>query len=126
MDPTSAAAGAQDPHEWDAHGQIVVDALLDVFNRIQGREDLDTKQGRLQLDLRGFGGTACDADIGNAKAPRIHLHPHYGHYPEAVFPLQPMQPDSQHGLQLGVIELAGVPLLQFSVDKIAIRTVAGS
>ena len=73
--PAIGEAGlrVEDPDVWDAHVEVVCDALLHGREAVFGRKNLDADEGRLGEDLfrRSF---ECHADIRHAEPRRRDLH----------------------------------------------------
>ena len=66
--PGEAADGIEEPDVLDAHGEVVVDALLQLGEGVAGREDLDAEERGGADDALGGPAKGQDANVGNAEA----------------------------------------------------------
>lgn len=122
-DPTSARIGIDYPDIRHAHGEAIVETLLEFGESVVRREDLDTDTGRRGKNLLGWLRPGYDANIGHSITAGRYTDSLFGKSSEVELAAPLPKPGEDLSLETAVIIVTHVAFEQNAIDKVTIRAI---
>jgi hypothetical protein len=123
--PCTAGFGIENPDVLDAEGDVIVDAVLKTAQPVFRRKNFDHDQLGMLDDRLPWSIRAEHRNIWHTESRPFDLRPYICHRPHAPCVAVLDEEMTQQDLQIPVIVFAQVPLLDFSVNVVAVGPVTG-